>query len=152
MRLVSSSEAERTYGPTTHVVSREGLREYSRVVGEDHPLCTDREAARAAGMRDVVAPPMFVAVYAVGPIIEAVLELVGEHIPRMLHAQQRFLWHEPVCSGDVLTTTATLEQREDRQDKTLLVLHSTSTNQFEQVTADGWWTELVRGGLPPAST
>ena len=61
---------------------------------------------------------------------------------------KRFVWREPVCSGDVITTTAALESREDRNDKTLLVLRTISQNQLGQLTAEGWWTELIRGGLP----
>lgn len=140
----------RNYGPATYEVGFEKLREYTSVLGETHPLCTDRDAARAAGMRDVVAPPMFAAVYVFAPIVEAVLELVGENFPRMLHAAQHFVWHEPVCSGDIITTTAILESRDDREDKTLLVLRTISYNQLGQLTAEGWWTELIRGGLPPA--
>lgn len=145
---MSATTSPRVYGPATYEVGREKLREYTGVLGESHPLCSDRAAARAAGMRDIVAPPMFAAVYAFAPIIEAIVELVGEHLARMLHAEQRFVWHEPVCSGDVITTTATLESREDRDDKTMIVLHTTSRNQFGQLTADGWWTQLIRGGLP----
>jgi len=138
----------RTFGPVTYEVGRETLRAYASVIGEDHPLCVDRDAARAAGLRDVMAPPMFAAVYAIGPIVEAVLALVGEHLPRMLHGEQRFAWHAPVCSGDVITTTATLERREDRDGKTFLVLRSESYDQDGALTVEGWWTEIVRGGLP----
>jgi acyl dehydratase len=145
---VSATTSPRVYGPATYEVGREKLREYTAVLGERHPLCHDRDAARAAGMRDLVAPPMFAAVYAFAPIVEAIVELVGEHLARMLHAEQRFVWHEPVCSGDVITTTAALESREDRNDKTLLVLRTISQNQLGQMTAEGWWTELIRGGLP----
>lgn len=142
------STGTRTYGPSVYEVGREKLREYTAVLGESHALCTDREAAHAAGMRDVVAPPMFATVYAFSPIIEAIAELVGEHLARMLHAEQRFVWHAPVCSGDVITTIASLESREDRDDRTFLVLRTESNNQLGQLTAEGWWTQIIRGGLP----
>ena len=56
----------------TYAVGREKVREYAHAVGETEPLYLDVEAARAAGHADVVAPPMFDAVYcapAVGPAI-----------------------------------------------------------------------------------
>jgi acyl dehydratase len=49
----------KTYAPTVYAVGREKIREYAHAVGETNPLHLDPEAARAAGHRDVVAPPMF---------------------------------------------------------------------------------------------
>ena len=49
---------------TTYEVGKEKIGEYARVLGIDNPVHFDREAARAAGYRDVVAPPMFCVVYA----------------------------------------------------------------------------------------
>ena len=47
-------------------VGREKIREYAHAVGEANPVHLDPEAARAAGFRDVVAPPMFCVVYSAG--------------------------------------------------------------------------------------
>src|SRR6266540_96254 len=47
----------------TYAVGREKIREYAFAVGETNPLHLEVGAARAAGYRDVVAPPMFAAVY-----------------------------------------------------------------------------------------
>ena len=55
----------------TYAIGREKVREYAYAVGESEPLYLDVEAARAAGYADVVAPPMFAAVYcgpAIGPV------------------------------------------------------------------------------------
>ena len=57
---------------TTYQVGREKIREYANALGIDNPVHLDVEVARAAGFRDVVAPPMFAVVYsspAVGPAI-----------------------------------------------------------------------------------
>ena len=61
-RLVSHS--------ATYAVGREKVREYAYATGETDARCLDPEAARAAGFADVIAPPMFAAVYcapAIGP-------------------------------------------------------------------------------------
>ena len=50
----------------TYAVGREKVREYAHAVGETDPRYLDPEAARAAGFADVVAPPMFAAVYCAG--------------------------------------------------------------------------------------
>ena len=51
--------ADRTY-PVQHVAVTAGdIRRFAIATGETDPIHFDRDAARAAGYRDVVAPPMF---------------------------------------------------------------------------------------------
>ncbi|HXS47393.1 MAG TPA: MaoC family dehydratase N-terminal domain-containing protein, partial [Solirubrobacterales bacterium] len=47
---------------STYQVGREKIKEYANALGIDNPVHHDVEAARAAGFRDVVAPPMFAVV------------------------------------------------------------------------------------------
>ena len=54
----------KTYPSTTYAVGREKIKEYAHAVGETNPVHLDVDAARAAGYRDVVAPPMFAAFFA----------------------------------------------------------------------------------------
>ena len=49
-------------------MGKEKIREYALAVGEDNPVYFDRERAKAAGFRDVPAPPMFAVVYSSGSI------------------------------------------------------------------------------------
>lgn len=41
-------------------LGRAAFRYFARAIGDDNPIYTDGDAARAAGYRDVVAPPTFV--------------------------------------------------------------------------------------------
>ena len=103
---------------TTYQVGREKIKEYANVLGIDNPVHFDVEAARAAGFRDVVAPPMFAVVYS-GPALGPVLfdPEVAMNFAAMVHGGQVFEWDEPVCSGDEITTTlqVPLDRRERRQ-------------------------------------
>ena len=63
---VKADAVGKTYAPVTYAVGREKIREYANVVGESNPVHHDPEAARAAGFRGVVAPPMFCVVYSAG--------------------------------------------------------------------------------------
>jgi hydroxyacyl-ACP dehydratase HTD2-like protein with hotdog domain len=59
--------ADRTY-PVRHVTVTAGdIRRFAYATGETDPIHFDREAARAAGFRDVVAPPMFYVFLRVSP-------------------------------------------------------------------------------------
>ena len=105
---VNDRAVGKEYPPVSYEVGREKIREYANAVGEENPVHHDPEAARAAGFRNVVAPPMFCVVYsapAVGPAI--VDPEVGINLAAMVHGGQEFVWGEPVCAGDEITTTAT---------------------------------------------
>ena len=60
---VNTQAIGKTYEPVLYAVGREKIREYARAVGESNPVHLDLDAARQAGYRDLVAPPMFVVVY-----------------------------------------------------------------------------------------
>jgi acyl dehydratase len=127
-------------------VGREKIREFANAVGEDSPVHQDRDAAQAAGFRDVVAPPMFCVVYsapAMGPMI--LDPEIGINLAAMLHGGQEFEWDEPVCSGDVITTTPRCLEIYEKDGKGFYVFESVSTNQDGAQVVKGTWTNIVRG-------
>jgi acyl dehydratase len=129
-------------------VGREKIREYANAVGETDPVHHDREAAQAAGFRDVVAPPMFAVVYSAGAVGPAIFDPeIGMNFAMMVHGGQEFVWGEPVCSGDVITTTNEFKDYSEKDDgKKFFVFESVSRNQDGDEVARGTWTNIVRGG------
>ena len=117
----------------TYAVGREKVREYAYAVGETDPRYLDPEAARQAGFADVVAPPMFAAVYA-GPAV----------FPAIMDSGLDFTWHEPVVAGDEITTEAELDESSERGGLQFYVFKSTSKNQRGELVSEGRWTNIVR--------
>jgi acyl dehydratase len=129
----------------TYAVGREKVREYAHAVGETDPRYLDPEAARAAGFADVVAPPMFVAVYCGPAIGPAILDPeVGIDFARLVHGAQEFTWHEPVVAGDEITTEASLEDTSERGGMRFYVFKTESKNQRGELVSEGRWTNIVR--------
>jgi acyl dehydratase len=142
---VETAAVGKTYPPHEYEVGREKIREYANAVGESDAIYHDREAARAAGFRDVVAPPMFAVVYSAGSVGPAVLDPeVGLDLFRMVHGGQQFNWGEPVCAGDAITTTTTVKEIYDKDGKGFYVFESVSQNQDGQEVVRGTWTNIVR--------
>jgi len=136
----------KTYEPVTYAVGREKIREYAAAVGETNPLHLDVGAARAAGYADVVAPPMFVVVYAGRAVGPAILDPdVGINLPMMVHGGQEFRWGPVVVGGDEITTTTTVKEIAERGGMGFYVFESVSENQRGEVVCDGMWTNIVRG-------
>lgn len=79
------------------------VREFARAVGITDPLCTDSDAARAAGFKGVIAPPTFaITAGQWAPKWKSAARMCGFELTRLLHGEQRFTLHRPICAGDVL--------------------------------------------------
>jgi acyl dehydratase len=128
-----------------YAVGREKIREYALATGETDPRHLDPEAARAAGYADVVAPPMFAAVYCGPAIGPAILDPeIGIDFARMVHGAQRFEFGAPVVAGDEITTEAQLEDRSERGGLSFFVFRTVSSNQRGETVSEGRWTNIVR--------
>ena len=144
---IDTSKIGKTYSPFTYDVGLEKIREYANAVGESNPVHHDRAAAQDAGFRDVVAPPMFAVVYSAGAMGPAVLDPeIGINLMMMLHGSQEFVWGEPVCAGDAITTRVEVKDIREQDGRQFFVFESVSTNQDGAETARGTWTNIVRGG------
>ena len=143
---VETKAVGKEYPSVTYEVGLEKIREYANAIGVGAPVNHDREAARAAGFRDVVAPPMFAVVYSSPAMGPAILDSdVGINFAAMVHGGQEFVWGEPVCAGDVITTTAKVDEIYEKDGKGFYVFESVSVNQDGDEVVRGTWTNIVRG-------
>ena len=143
---VSTDAVGKEYPETTYEVGLEKIREYANAVGQSEPVHHDREAARQAGFRDVVAPPMFAVVYSAPALGPAILDPdVGINFAAMVHGGQEFVWGEPVCAGDEITTRAKVQEIYEKDGKGFYVFESVSTNQDGDEVVRATWTTIVRG-------
>jgi acyl dehydratase len=127
-------------------VEAERIAQYADAVGEPSPVHRDADAARAAGFRDAVAPPMFAVVYSAPAMGPALFDPdVEMNFAAMVHGGQAFEWGEPVCAGDTITTAVTCRSIEERDGKGFYVFESVSTNQDGRETVKATWTNIVRG-------
>jgi acyl dehydratase len=141
------SNVGKSWNGYEYEVGLEKIREYANAIGEGNPVHHDRDAAREAGFRDVVAPPMFAVVYSAGAMGPVMFDPdVGMNFARMLHGSQEFVWGEPVCAGDAITTDVEWKDKSEKDDKTFFVFESVSRNQDDQEVVRATWTNIVRGG------
>ncbi len=143
---VKTEAIGKSYPPVEYEVGKEKVGEYARAVGEENQVYFDREAARAAGFRDVPAPPMFAVVYSWGSVaLPAVDPDVDLNFAMLVHGGQEFVWGEPVCSGDVISTVASVKDVHEKGGMGFYIFETVSTNQNGQEVARGTWTNIVRG-------
>jgi acyl dehydratase len=108
---LNAAFAGRTFPPgEPYEVSRVKIAEFADAIGEDSPLCFDREAAVKAGYPDVIAPPSFAIV------VSMMSTRTVQHEPELgldysmvVHGEQSFTHARPLHAGDVVVATTTVE-------------------------------------------
>ncbi|MBD2897813.1 MaoC family dehydratase N-terminal domain-containing protein [Spirillospora sp. NPDC000708] len=100
----------RSFPPTDpYEVSRVKIREFADAIGDHNPIYRDREAAKAAGHPDVIAPPTFPIVVSLGNAGLADPDL-NLNYAMVVHGEQRFEYTRPMRAGDVVTCTSTITE------------------------------------------
>lgn len=130
-------------------VDAQGIREFAQAIGDENPLYRDVRAAQAAGYHDIVAPPTyaFILKYKVSPANDVLAELgVHEVAGKLLHAEQSFDYHAPICAGDRLRFEEHVEQVYEKRGGALVffVLETAVTNQDKIRVATIRHTEVLR--------
>lgn len=145
MALATAAVGKR-YEPVEFTVEADRIRQYAEAIGADDPIHQDAEAAKRAGFRDLVAPPMFAVVYSAPAMGPAILDPeVGMNFAAMVHGGQEFVWSEPVCAGDSITTEVEVKDISERDGRGYYVFESVSTNQDGDEVVRATWTNIVRG-------
>lgn len=100
----------RSYPPTTtYEVGREKVREFAEAIGDPNPAYLDRDAARALGHPEIIAPPTFPFVLAMRASSAVIADpALGIDYSWVVHGEQSFAYRRPVRVGDVLTVAVTV--------------------------------------------
>lgn len=133
---VDQSFVGRVYPPTEpYEVGREKIREFADAIGDRNPAYRDRDAARALGYPDVIAPPTFPIVMTMRAGNQIVADpALGLDYSRVVHGEQRFVYQRPVCAGNLLQVVITVESIRSASGNDIV------TNRADVRTTDG---ELV---------
>lgn len=109
---VNAEFAGRSYPPTApYVVGPAKIREFAEAVGSSDPVHLDRDAARAAGYPDVIAPPTFAVLIAQQCDQQLVADPeAGIDYSRVVHGEQKFVHHRPLTAGDEVVGVLHVDQ------------------------------------------
>src|SRR5208337_801278 len=81
------------------------LRYFFNTLGETNPVYRDLAAAKAAGFSATPVPPTYLFCLEMMDTERPfeMLEALNMDLPKILHGEQKFIYHAPVVVGDVLT-------------------------------------------------
>jgi len=108
---VNADFVGRSYPPSgPYAVDAAALAAFAAAVGSADPVHSDAEAARAAGYRDVIAPPTFAVSLAQQCDRQFITDPeAGVDFSRVVHGEQRFVHHRPITAGDSVLGTLTID-------------------------------------------
>jgi len=123
------------------------IAEFADAIGDPNPLFRDRAAARAAGYRDVIAPPTFAIVIS----MEGASHVVADHdfglnYAMVVHGEQRFEYSRQLMAGDVVTAQATISQIRDAGSNVLVTTRTEVRTTAGELVCTAHSTLVERGG------
>ena len=128
-------------------VSRVKIAEFADAIGDQSPLYRDREAARAAGHPDVIAPPTFAIVVTRASSARLIADPgLGLNYAMVVHGEQRFTYTRPIGAGDVLTATSTISDIRSAGSNVLLSTRTDIATVAGEHVCSAYSTLVERGG------
>ena len=123
----------------TYHVAREDILAFCEAVGETNPLFTDSEAAKAAGYRDIIAPPTFCNLFVSGQGRPDIKLEFGEV---SFFAGQALDYMAPVHPGDTINGSTALEQVYAKTGRSGMMVFAVWATKF--VNQDGVTVAIAR--------
>ncbi len=145
--MIDKSYIGYTPKPFTVDIEKGRLRFFARATGQDDPIYLDEDAAKAAGYSALPAPPTFlfsIDLEQDNPM--EFLDVLGVDIARILHGEQEFTYHKPICAGDRITMQSRVADIYDKKNGAMefVVQEYKATNQHGEHVADMTRTIVVR--------
>lgn len=145
--MIDRSYIGHSFQPVTVDIEKGRLKFFAKATGQEDPIYLDDEAAKAAGYSGLPAAPTFlfsVDLEQDNPM--GFLDLLDVDIARLLHGEQEFEYHLPICAGDSITMQSRITDIYDKNDGAMEFIVQTfkATNQRDEHVADMTRTLVVR--------
>jgi acyl dehydratase len=131
----------RSYAPSTYEVKEEAMIKYALATNETNPRLL--EPSSDGGL---IAAPVFPVVYhakALGrPISDPELSI---DFKRALHGEQDMTFYRPLRAGDVISTTASIDDIRDKGSGETIAIRLRSESQSGELVEETLFTLFVRG-------
>ncbi|HIO84209.1 MAG TPA: MaoC family dehydratase, partial [Deltaproteobacteria bacterium] len=127
------------FPPVTVPVEEWRLKFLAKSLGETRGIYSDPDAAKAAGLPGLLAPPTFPFMLEIDALdLEKFMSLLGESLEKLLHGEENFSYYAPIYAGDKITVRKTITDIVDKKEGTLqfVISDNTFTNQDGIVVAE----------------
>ena len=147
--MIDRSHIGREFGAHTADIEKGRLRFFAKATGETNPIYFDEDAAKAAGLPALPAPPTFLfSMDMEVPDPFGILAVMGIDLGKILHGNQEFTYLKDVYAGDSISFKSKVMDIFDKKGGALefIVKKTSATNQKGEVVAEMTRTIVVRNG------
>ncbi len=132
--MADKSKIGKEYPPFTWEVEKGKIKELVQAIGDKNPIFQDREAATAAGYKDIVASPTYITV----PMnwsnqLMGMIKDLQINFLKVLHGEEGYEYFGEIHPGDILTGKAKVADIQTKSGKTgemdLIKIEINYTNQ-----------------------
>ena len=136
----------RVFGPTAPtVLTQDSLVAFAAAVGVTDRVCLDAGAAAGAGFRGVVAAPTYPIVLTLDGAAELSRDPdIALDFSHVVHGDQRFEYHQPLCAGDSITVLTTVEDVKSLAGNTVVTVRGDVRIADAQLACSAWTILVVR--------
>lgn len=141
----------KTFPPFSFEVDKSKIRELAQALGDDNPIYVDDEAARAAGLPGIVAPPTFATLFRMwgeGGSRTLLKALASDQAMRLLHGGEEYEYHGLIRPGDLITgqtRVVNIEAKEGRSGRMeIVLLEAEYRNQHGELVVVARSTAVIR--------
>lgn len=145
---VNADFVGRTYPPSQpYAVTAEHIGAFATAVGADDPVHHDREAARAGGHADVVAPPTYAVVISQRCDAQLVEDPeAGIDFSRVVHGSQAFDHHRPILAGDRIVGVLHVDAVRETGGQTMVTTRAELATESGDPVSTATSMIVIRGG------
>ena len=118
--MFDKSKIGQSFPPFTIEVERGKVRELALAIGDDNPIYSSKEQARAAGYEDVPLYPTSATTFGFwgNKMAGQQLASLGINVMRIIHGEEEYEYLAPIYPGDKLTGVMTITDGKTRQGQT----------------------------------
>ena len=145
--MIDRSWIGKSFLALTVDVEKGQLKFFAKAVGENNPIYTDEDCAKAAGYRSLPAPPTFTfSLKLASPDPFGNYNSMGIDLNRVLHGGQKFEYLAPICAGDSITLMTTVKDIYEKKGGALEFVEeeTVAANQNGEIVARLLNTLVVR--------
>ena len=127
------------FTPVTIPVEEGRLKFLAKSLGETKAIYTDPDAAKAAGLPGLLAPPTFPFMLEIDALdLVDFLSILGETLENLLHGEENFNYYAPIYAGDRITVRKNITDIIDKKGGTLqfVISDNSFTNQHGIIVAE----------------
>src|SRR3989338_6085846 len=133
------------YEPITYVIGEEKIKEYAYAIGDLNELYINPEFAKKSKYSSIIAPPMFVVVFAKGAMDKLFSDKeVNLNMSRLVHGEQEFNFHKIIKADDTIKTIGKIKNIYSKNNNDFVELQTDSFNQKNELVVQGLWTFIIR--------